>query len=323
VERSERKVLLTGASGFIGKHVYRLLTTNAYAIRVITRESVFEPNAEIFLGDIRNAEIRRDAMQGIKIVIHVAGEKRDPSGFWPVNVQGTQNLLIAAHDEGVECFVHISSVGVIGADLLESKVFDEDAPCNPRNDYESSKWEAEKLVREAYSRGLPVTILRPSNVFGDGDPEHGLLSLIRNISRGHFAYLGGKNVICNYVYVEDVAHACIALMENPKAVGRTYHISDDCPLREFIDAIAEELHVKKPDLYLPEFVAASERKALCYWRHRKRSPESSIIARLTALNNRARFHTNRLYDDMRFTYPIGWRKGLIRLIKCYQAEGLL
>ncbi len=314
---------MTGAFGFIGQRIYDLLLTKGCRMRLFTRKHADGLPGEIFTGDIRSADDCRSAMKDVQIVIHAAGEKRDASLFRQVNVQGTRNLITAAQDERVRCFVHFSSVGVLGADSLEKKVFDEDAFCRPDNDYEWSKWEAEQLVHQASTQGLPAVILRPANVFGVGDPEHRLLTLMRTIKRGHFAFLGGKHAVCNYVYVEDVAHACLATLENPRAVGRIYHISDDCLLREFVGAIAEELAVKNPDLVLPEFATAIERKLLRCGRRMKRLRDTSVMARLTALNGLAGFQTGRLREDLGFEYPIGWRRGLSRLIECYRAEAIL
>jgi nucleoside-diphosphate-sugar epimerase len=317
-------LLLTGATGFIGSFVATLLRRKGIRMRSVSRNaSVKEMGEDFFSGDIANPDSCRDMMQDVRMVIHAAGAKRDPSAFYPVNVLGTSNLLNAAAAAGVVHFVHISSIGVLGADPLESNSFGEESACRPRNDYEQSKWEAEKLVHEACRHGLPATILRPSNVFGERDPGHGLLRLVKNVSRGHFAYLGGKNVACNYVYAEDVAHACMAVMENFKAVGRTYHVSDDCLLSEFIHVMTRELRVREPDLCVPEFVADAERKVLRYLHRQIHWQKSSMVSRWTSLNNCVKFRTNRLRDELDFTYPVGWREGLRRLIHWYRSEGLL
>jgi len=323
VTNDGENVLLTGATGFVGKHIYRQLCLAGYTVRLFARKNFSGAGGECFIGDITDADACREAMKGVKFFIHAAGEKKDISRFQAVNVEGTRNLLAAAQAEGVKSYVHISSVGVIGADPFQEKVFSEEERCNPSNSYEISKRKAEELVIEACSHGFPGTILRPSNVFGDDDPEHGLLTLVRAVGRGYFAFLGGRDVTCNYVYVEDVAHAVLAVMEDPKASGRTYHISDDCLLREFVEAIAEELGVKKKVWGLPEFVAAYERKALRFGYRSKWLRKSSVIARLISLNNHVRFKSNRLHNEMDFVCPIGWRRGLSRLIKWYQAAELL
>jgi len=272
------------------------------------------------VGDLTDLSTCQRAMDNAKIVIHLAGEKRNQSRFWSVNVEGTKNLLNVAVSEHIERFVHVSSVGVVGANPLQSKLYDEDEPCMPRNGYEFTKWEAEKLVNRAASEGLPVTILRPANVFGDADPDRGLLRLIRSLLNGSFMYIGGRDVICNYVYVEDVANACLALVEHPRAEGRTYNLSEDCLLSEFVDAMADELGVGKPKSEIPRSLVRITKTALRTLRHFRRF---SVYSRLLALNNQARFMTTRLADELGFRCSVGWRAGLGRLVEWYRSQGEL
>lgn len=321
---SAKLLLLTGASGFIGDRIQNLVLRQGYNLRILTRKPCSRRfKLDCFVGDLTDAMACRRAMENVNIVVHAAGEKRDTTRFSVVNIEGTENLLTAAVYEGVERFVHISSVGVIGADSLKSSVFDEDVPCKPRNEYERSKWEGEKLVQHAGKKGLPIAILRLANVFGEGDPEHGLLRLMRSVKKGWFAYLGGRDSICNYVFVDDVAAACITLAEHPGAVGHTYNLSDDCTLGEFVDTVADELRVSRPRFQLPSSLSILLRaglKALRAFPHFSRAP---TIARLITLHNQARFSTNRLADELGFRCPVGWQVGLGRVVKWYRSQGVL
>jgi len=321
---SVKLVLLTGASGFIGTRLQRLLLNSGYHVRILTRKPDWKlPSVDCFVGDLTDALACRRAMENVNIVIHAAGEKRDASRFSIVNVQGTGNLLVAAVYERVERFVHISSVGVVGADPLKSKVFSEDISCKPRNEYERSKWEAEKLVRRAATKGLQAAILRPANVFGDGDPEQGLLRLIRSVKNGRFVYLGGRFAICNYVFVDDVAEACVTLAEHPTAVGHTYNLSDDCTLGEFVDTLADELEVARPRYQLPRSLSILMRTGLRALRGFPNVSKVSTIARLISLNSQARFTTTRLVDELGFNCPVGWCEGLFRVVRWYRSQGML
>ena len=321
---SAKLVLLTGASGFIGTRIQSLLLKRGYHLRILTRKPGSKLSSiDCFVGDLTDALACRRATENVNIVIHAAGSKRDATRFSMVNVQGTQNLLDAAVYKGVERFVHISSVGVIGADPLKSKVFGEDIPCNPRNEYERSKWEAEKLVQRSAIKGLRVAILRPANVFGDGDPEQGLLMLIRSVKNGRFVYLGGRFAICNYVFVEDVANACITLAEHPAAVGHTYNLSDDCTLGDFVDTLADELEVARPTFQLPGSLSVLMRTGLRTLRGLSSVSKLSIISRVISLNNQARFAKTRLAEELGFMCPVGWRAGLVRVVRWYRSQGVL
>lgn len=319
-----RQVLVTGASGFLGRHLLGRLQAQPVRIRALTRDvNALKgiENVEIIRGDIQDQVSLPRALKDVDVVFHLAAIKQNPAHLWAVNVLGTRNMLLAAAAEKVIRFVHISSVGVIGADPLRRFIFDENAPCSPRNKYERSKWKSEELVWEAGAKGLRVTILRPANVFGAHDPETGLLRLARVIRDGKFFYLGSRNAICNYVFVEDVAHACLAVAEHPSAAGHTYHLSDSCTLGEFVDTLADELQVKRPSLEFPDWLASLIRMILRGRRRLSLLSNSPFFARLVSLNNQASFATMRLANELGFTYPVGWREGLKRLIKWYRIKG--
>jgi len=317
-------VLLTGATGFIGSMVEIFLRRKGAQVRLLSRKPSAKVNGrDCSTGDITDQGSCRDLMRGVKVVIHAAGAKQDPSTFYSVNVLGTFNLLNAAMVAGVDRFVYISSVGVIGADPLCGGSYNEESVCSPGNDYEKSKYEAEMMVKQAGKDGLSVVIIRPANVFGDRDPQRGLLTLIRSIRDGRFAFAGGIRTICNYVFVEDVAHACIAVTEHPAAAGKTFHLSDDCTIGEFVDVAREELRVKKKrPVAFPPMLSKLVRQIISI-------PSSTglrshpIMTRLIALNNQAGFKTTRMEEETGFRYSVGWRNGLRRVIRWYQAEGLV
>jgi nucleoside-diphosphate-sugar epimerase len=317
-------VLLTGASGFIGTRVQSLLLKSGYHIRILARKpDVKLSSIDCIVGDLLDTLVCQRATENVSIVIHAAGAKRDITRLWKVNVQGTENLLAAALCEGVERFVHISSVGVIGADPLNPKAFSEEVSCRPRNEYERSKWEAEKLVKHAGMKGLQVVILRPANVFGDADPEHGLLRLIGSVKNGWFVYLGGRHAICNYVFIDDVADACKILAEHPDAAGHIYNLSDDCTLGEFVDVIADELGVARPRFQIPDSMSILMRTGLRILQGYSSVSKFLIISRLISLNNQVKFITNRLADELGFRCPVGWRQGLSRIVRWYRSQGMV
>lgn len=315
-------ILITGAYGFIGKRIADILAASGHDLRVfdINREATYFYR-NCLIGDITKINECRQAVVGVDAVVHLAGSKRSRKAFWPVNVKGTNNLLTASLEQGIKRFVHFSSVGVLGANPLRRKSFSEDSPGFPSNDYERSKRKAENLAFEASKRGLPLTILRPANVFGDGDPEKHLLALARSVLEGRFVYLGGRDAVVNCVFVDDVARVCLASIERDEAVNRIYHISDSCTMSEFVEAIADELGVRKPKHEIPRPVTTSIRFALRIMHKFPGFLGSRAISRFVSLNNQAKFSTSRLFDELGFTYPVGWRQGVKRMIAWYRAQG--
>lgn len=277
----------------------------------------------MIVGDITDSGACNEAVRGVTSVIHTAGEKSQALKYMAVNAEGTRKLLAAAQEHNVSRFVHLSSVGVIGADPFCRRVFDEESACRPRNDYERSKWQAEQYVAQAVSGGLETVVLRPANVFGDNDPNLGLLSLARSVHGRRFFFIGGRESRCNFVYVGDVAAAAVIALEHPKVAGGIYHLSDDCTLGVFIDFLADELGVERPRLKVPYPLVALVRKILSMTIIFPVLAGSAIFSRVVSLNNQAYFSSPRLYRDMKFNYPFGWRLGMRRMVDWYRQKGLL
>ena len=300
------------------------MTERGSPSRILTRRlSPNEFGDDLFRGDLTDPRACKRAVKKVNAIIHIAGEKKDPTRFEAVNVLGTKNLLVAAIEEGVDRFVCVSSLGILGADPLQAKTFDENTPCRPRNEYEQSKWEAEKLVQWAKRAGLAVAILRPANIFGDLDPDKTFLTLARTVRDRRFLFLGGRSALINMIFVEDVAHAILALVGHPRAPGRIYHLSETCTIGEFVDALSQALEVGKPRLAIPSSVTWVCRTLL---RVVKRFPlvfQTPAFDRLVSLNNQARFATSRLADELGFGCPVGWREGIRRIVGWYRFEGML
>ena len=199
---SSSRYLITGGTGFVGRRLRTLLTERGSPSRILTRRlSPNEFGDDLFRGDLTDPRACKRAVKGVNAIIHIAGEKKDPTRFGLVNVLGTKNLLVAATKEGVDRFVYVSSLGILGADPLQEKLFDESSRCRPRNEYEQSKWEAEELVQRAGREGLGVAILRPANIFGDLDADKTFLTLARTVRDRRFLFLGGRSAIINMVFV--------------------------------------------------------------------------------------------------------------------------
>ena len=321
---AERIVLLTGGSGFIGNRISLLMTQAGWKPRLLSRkEPPGHSEMEWVQGDIRDPVACDRAIVGAEAVIHAAGEKNQKDDMHAVNVEGTSNLLKAALKNDVKRFVHISSVGVIGAHPLQKRVLDENVTCRPNNEYEKSKWLAEEKVKEASAMGLKSVIVRPTNVFGDRDPSKGLLSLAQSIRDGRFAFLGGRDSTCNFIFVEDVARAVLAMVEHDGNVEGVYHVSDPCSLGEFVDAMADELCVGRPTINVPDVCSQSLRMLLRFSYHLPFVSQLPIFSRLIALNNQAVFISARLQSERGFNNPVGWRQGVKRLVQWYRGQGEL
>ncbi len=171
-----KPALVTGASGFLGWHVARVLIERGYRVRGLARRpgSIKDPEIEEVGGDLRDPESLRRAVAGCGLVFHVAADYRlwvkDAAEMYQSNVEGTRNLLDATLDAGVDRIVYTSTVGCIG--FVEGSLGNETTPVSLEDmtgSYKRSKFLAEREALAYAERGLPVVIVNPTAPVGSHD----------------------------------------------------------------------------------------------------------------------------------------------------------
>jgi 2-alkyl-3-oxoalkanoate reductase len=226
------RVLITGASGFLGSHVAEQLSEQGHSVVALVRPTSNIKflsslrGLELATGSVEDAESVRAAMKGVTAVVHAAGlvKARSEDEFVATNVTGTQNLLDAAREIAPELqrFVFVSSLAAVGPSL-DGRPVPGDAEPRPVTRYGRSKLAAERLVSEA--RGdLKVTILRPPMIYGPRDNES--FAFFQSVARRFLPYLGdGRNTL-SVIYASDAASACIRAIEADVPSGSAYFIDD-------------------------------------------------------------------------------------------------
>jgi nucleoside-diphosphate-sugar epimerase len=259
------KVLLTGASGFVGSHVLDSLrergistvlllrpTSSRHFIEPHTSSSSASASFEIRDGSVLDPGSLRKAMNGITQIIHCAGattavHNRD---FYQTNHLGTRNLIEAVNNSGkeVQRFVHISSLAAAGPSPA-SHPLKEDAPPRPVSEYGKSKLAAEMEVREHCA--APYVILRPSAVYGPRDT--GFLPLFKAIKK-HLKPAGTQGL--SLVFVSDLANAIVNCLLHPAADRKTYFVASPeiVTARGMGETIAAQMNVWALPLPLPAAV---------------------------------------------------------------------
>lgn len=213
--------LVTGASGFIG---HRLLRPGD---RALMREAGSIPNAVV--GDLLDFESLAAACNGIETVFHCAGyahafASSDPDLHWRINFEGTRNLLKAAGEAGVKCFVFLSSVKAMAEP--GDQCVDEDWPGEPLTPYGKAKRAAEEAVLEAGAKySMHVVNLRLAMVYGRGGRGN-LERMARGIRAGWFPPLPETGNKRSLVHVDDVVATMRLVADSPAANGRTYIVAD-------------------------------------------------------------------------------------------------
>ena len=237
------KILITGASGYVGRHLVKKLSERGIETRAFVRPTSdiaqLKPlkNVEIVCGDLRDQASVYRAVEGTAVVIHAGALVSDwghYQKFYEVNSLGTKNVLGACMEAGVQRLVYISTIDVL--DLRKSRIVNENLPYDPRaKEYSRSKIEAEKLVREHMNR-IPAVILRPPAVYGPEDPQCTTRSL--NMARNNLLFLvsGGKRTF-PHIYIDNLIDSILLAAQREEVSGETFNISDDTntTAKEFFD----------------------------------------------------------------------------------------
>jgi len=211
------KILLTGSTGFLGSVLLSELLKEQFEIRCTSRTPKENTeNIEYIIGDLTCSKFCEKAINGCDIVIHCAGEKKQPHLYISGNIVTTKNLVNAANANQVKKFIYVSSVGVYGH--KKDNIINEESPCNPSNAYEKSKYDAEKYVTDK-GKIAEHYIARPTNVYNKNTLRNLIeMPLFKKILKG--------NEKSNLVYVDDVAKSIIFMVNNTLE-NNIYNISAD------------------------------------------------------------------------------------------------
>ncbi|MGT2828388.1 NAD-dependent epimerase/dehydratase family protein [Streptococcus hillyeri] len=229
------KVLVTGATGFLGKYIIEELVSAGYQLVAFGRNetigrSLVSPQVTFVKGDLANLENVRKAAQGVEMIVH-AGALSDVWGpwqqFYESNVLGTQNILTVCDEFEIKRLVHISSPSIYAKASHQFNVTEDGAPLeNNLNYYIKSKLMAEHLVTQST---VPYVILRPRGLFGVGDVSI-VPRLLRTNDTIGIPLLNGGQQLVDMTCVENVAYAIRLCLEHDKALGQIYNLTNDEPM---------------------------------------------------------------------------------------------
>ncbi len=326
--------LVTGGTGFLGRHLVAALRQQGHEVRVLARPTVpaatkaeiESQGAHVVIGDLLDRPSLRLTVAGVTRVFHLAGRLLEPgvppADYERLHVTGTRNLLDACVDQGgLAAVVHCSTTGVLGP--TGPHPAGEDAPARPANVYERTKAEAETIALDAARAGLPLSVVRPALVYGPGDRH--LVGWFRAIQAGLYHVVGSGDNLLHPIYVSDVVDGMLRCGERQEARGRAYHLvgPQPVPIQGLADAIARAVHRPLPRTHLPRAIAYATAALL------ERLP-GVPPARLPLTRNRVAFMTeSRVYCGARARTELGFEprvdleRGLERTVDWYRETGLL
>ena len=234
-------ILVTGATGFVGRNVVRALRTRGKEVRCLVRTParagvVADYHVEIAHGDVLDPSALKEAMRGVDTLVHLVAiiREKGKQSFDLVNRQGTEMVAQTAREAGIKRIVHMSAIG---------------AQDNPDYPYLYSKWQGEQAVKNS---GLTYTIFRPSIQFGEGDE---FINTLAGVVKAFpvVPVAGSGNVRLQPISVEEVGAMVSLVVDDTRFGGRIIEIGgpDHLTYNEIVDIIVRTLGVRRPKVHMP------------------------------------------------------------------------
>lgn len=281
---------ITGATGFVGSHVARILAEQGADLRLLVRSSsdlrnIQDLNAERMTGDLRDPASLKKAMAGCEVVFHVAADYRlwvrDPDEMYRSNVEGTRAILEAARETGVRRVIYTSSVATMGF-TSNGHLADETSPVSLANmigPYKRSKFMAEQVAIEAGRSGMDVVVVNPTTPVGERDikPTPTGRIVVDFLKRKFPAYV---DTGLNLVDVTECARGHVAALEKGRSGERYILGGENLTLKQILDKLAAITGLPSPRIRVPYVMALATGVVdeFVTGHIRKREPRATIDA---------------------------------------------
>jgi len=262
MELTSKKVLVTGADGFIGSHLTEALLKMGCKVKALSQYNSFNywgwledipgnENLEVVSGDVRDPHFCKEISKGIDVIFHLAAliaipySYVAPDSYVDTNVKGTLNICQAAKENGVQKIIHTSTSEVYGT--AQYVPIDEKHPKQPQSPYSASKIGADMMAMSFYNAfELPVTIARPFNTYGPRQSARAIIpTIITQIASGAKEIkLGDLRPTRDLNFVSDTCRGFIALAESEETIGKEINISTnfEISMSGVVDLIKKNMH---------------------------------------------------------------------------------
>lgn len=324
------KVLVTGASGFLGQATAAAVRDAGHEVRTFQRRPSGVPGVQDVAGTMTDDAAIARAVDGVEAVVHLAAKVSlagDPADFARVNIEGTRSLLAAARAVGVGRFVFVSSPSVahtgsslVGADAGPAE------PSRARGDYARTKAAAELLALDADAPDFAVVAVRPHLVWGPGDTQL-VGRIVERARAGRLPLLDSGAALIDTLYIDNAATAMVAALEHVTddgVHGNAYVVTngEPRPVADLLAGICTASGVRPPQWHVPAAVARAAGSVVeAVWRVRPGEDEPPMTRFLAEQLSTAHwFDQRRTRSDLRWTPSVSIDEGLERLRAAAQAS---
>ncbi|MGV3665411.1 MAG: NAD-dependent 4,6-dehydratase LegB [Leptospira bouyouniensis] len=318
-----KKILITGADGFIGSHLTEALVRAGYETKAFVLYNSFNSwgwldscspdikgKFEVFSGDVRDPNGVRAAMKGCDAVLHLAAliaipySYHSPDTYVDTNIKGTLNIVQAAKDLGIEKIIHTSTSEVYGTARFVP--ITEEHPLQGQSPYSASKIGADQIAMSFYSSfDTPVSIIRPFNTYGPRQSARAVIpTIITQIAKGNRKIkLGAIHPTRDFNYVKDTVSGFLAALNSDNGIGQVinlgsnYEISVGDTVKTIAELMDVQINIESDDARF--------------------RPEKSEVERLWASNDKAK---KLLGWEPEFGGISGFRRGLQETIDWFRDE---
>lgn len=326
------KILVTGATGFIGRNLVSKLVKEKHDVAALVRKTSdvqgLPKKLRLIDGDMTDAYSLEKAVQDKEVVIHLAAYfdfyPRDKKLLYRVNVDGTQNLINACVKASVTRFIYISTAEVSGP--VENPPGTEESPLRPQFDYSKSKVKAEEIVRAAsLETELEHVILRPTGVIGEGE-LYTVFETIEAVNERKIPMLPGdgeKQIM--YTYVDDVVGGILAAIDSKMAKNQTIILCSDAGMtyNELFEFFGVKLGVEPPRRKVPTFLAKLGIGILSPFKNRGKTTFLWHMKTVQVMDEERWYSNEKAKKILGWTPKTTMQEGLSKLIDWYYKNGYL
>lgn len=325
------RALVTGANGFVGSHICEALCNAGFTVKALVRKTsdlanISHLDVELAYGDLTDSDSLRPAVGDVDAIVNNAGITKalKASLFDRVNREGTENILkaVAAANPGIKRFIQISSMAACGPAPSKAPV-NENHPPAPVTAYGRSKLAGERTVL-SYKDKFPVTILRPTAVYGPRDRE--MLSFFKSVSYHIKPTFGPGECFMNFTYVKDLGGAVAKILNADSSSGRVYFVAEDrsYSYSEAGDIISEVLGVRALDVHVPIPIMRIAGRITEEIANLRKKPSIFTADKVNELTAKYWLvDSSRIEKDLGFRSSTSFREGVGETVDWYREKGWL